>query len=392
MPVAALVATQLTDHSARAYSIYLGPNDVILSVPFNSIRIVEAGPGGVSSMSFAVLDPTSSINFPDEAEVQAWDWSGPTLMFRGNVDEVSYQPWAANGRTINVQCVGVESWLDKFKVYPAVTKPATYNTNLMISELASTFSPLRAATDTARDGSFDMPIGALSQTTDGSPVASLQTDVELDGTTLREAIRQLIAASANNDTSIPVAAYVTLDFFLGVRVYPERYDAAGAVCAPDDWSTLIVNHTAGTNASGDITHTIEPGVVRRVHVRGLNAAGSGSFDDGTGLRGREEIVDSETSDTEAKAAQVAANYFAAQAAEIRGTVTIANWSPGTGYHAGGLLNMTDAQVGISGMLYRIMEITKTFEKDGKQNWVVNYGGLRPTAMRQLRRLTRDVLS
>jgi hypothetical protein len=69
MPLAAVIATQLTDHSAHPDSLLVGGVDVILTpgtggnrlgVPIESIDVREQGPGGVSSMEFIVDDLTAA--------------------------------------------------------------------------------------------------------------------------------------------------------------------------------------------------------------------------------------------------------------------------------------------------------------------------------------------
>jgi hypothetical protein len=61
MALGAVTAAALTDHSARAYGLYVNGLDLIkqpsvpgYGVPIDSIHVREAGPGGVSSMSFTV--------------------------------------------------------------------------------------------------------------------------------------------------------------------------------------------------------------------------------------------------------------------------------------------------------------------------------------------------
>jgi hypothetical protein len=128
-----------------------------------------------------------------------------------------------------------------------------------------------------------------------------------------------------------------------------------------------------------------------VYIVGGNPAGSGWYTDGTGITsGPRNIITDSTSTTAAAAAVIAQNYFTQQITQFRGSFSLNAFVPPTTWHAGSLVQITDALAGLSGQTFRIASITKTFNPGGTQNWRVQFGGLAPSSLALLRRWTRAV--
>ena len=70
------------------------------------------------------------------------------------------------------------------------------------------------------------------------------------------------------------------------------------------------------------------------------------------------------------------SYLLAHGVETRGSLRLEDWTPVATVHAGGRLLLTDANVGVSAVLYCIMEISKTFHGSGRQDWTIHNGAPR----------------
>lgn len=403
MAQGAVIAAALTDHSAHPYSLQLDGLDVLkqpgapgnlMGTPLESIHVDERGPGGVSSMTFAIDDPGKAVQIVGGARVLFLKATRSMPLFRGRVDHWSSRPAFGQGRIIDVTATGIESTLDDVKIAPAFTPSANANTDLAIQAAITTAAPqdVFAVTGSADDGNATQGIGELTQNLDGSnALPSLKSQPAIQAT-IREAIRLIAQASTYVSVLgkvVPVPLLATVDFNGMVRVWP---DVDGR--APSDYAAMnVTDTTAGTYRAEDLHWDTEPGdLVHEVYIAGGNAAGSGWFGDGSGIRGKQDIVTDTTSTTAALAAAIAAAYFAAQIVSVRGSFDLTDYTPESeSIYCGSLLNLTDAETGATGQ-YRIFAIDKTWTAASRENWHVTFGGFPRSAASLVRRLTRSTLS
>jgi hypothetical protein len=410
----ALIATVSGAHPTYRASLTVGGLNVLLppvtggnqpGVPLDSISVDEQGPGGVSGMSFRYEQPVTSgpPPFSPGDDVQFWDVTNNVPYFGGFVAEFSNRPDFGNqGRSIEVNCVGYESVLDWAVLTADVTyfgRPDVGGPPFAVIFIDAVQSVAANALGTGPLRTFGGPGSANFESTQAGPVSwcfypdfatggaiFLQYPVTINaGTTLREAIRMLAAASGQGGfISTPdrmIATVATVDFYYGLRI---TIDAPNKAWAPE---YLTLTETSAENLSHD---TDGAQAVRGVFVHGLNAAGTGVMTDGTGRIGRIAYINDQTADTAIKLGQTAGAYLAQFRVDERGTLEIQDAAPTAGVRPGSLLALTDAATGATGT-YRVMAIRKTFT-GARENWTVTYGGLPPSAANLMRRLTRDTLS
>ncbi len=436
MTLGAIIGTQLTDHAARAYRLNIGPLDVIkpysaswatsYGVILESIVVSEEGAGGVSSMTFTVDDPKIELTMEVGQEVEFWDLGHQTAtilsdygavgqpLFRGFLQSLSIRPDGVN-RYIDVTCIGVEAVLD-WMVVPTYTIPSGTGQAAAVQSLVYNATgigfPLRA---------FSMPTFPSSPSDVGdlaTPVASdalglnLRFDVVVaDGSSLRQAISDVFAAcdTGTPGTGFMSGAFATVDFYGGLRTI-EAYVSVNdplvpvgvvGVIAPRDYYDSVTatstNTPVGSNQTTDLEFNIDvAGAVRGVYIRGANAAGSGLVSDGSGIAGPISYLSDDTSTTAAIRNAIAVDYLSRFALSIRGSFTyetvpaaiLAGCPRPGGYWSFG----ADSQTFVSTTALPIASIRKTFLGGGEQAWTVAVGGFPPSAVKQMRRLTRDVRS
>lgn len=397
MANAAIVGTALTDQSAHPFSLLVGGVDVIkepggsgFGVPVESVRVSEAGPGGVSSIEFQIDDPFKEVTIPDGSEVVFW--KGDSCLFRGWVDQMNAQPdFGGIGRTWSVQGIGIEAILD-WTICKAMTAPFdTSNPRFpwVVSFLCSLFAPQLKAPMSGptgdppapytNNGSFDYPIGSMLPVFHPITSPSLPT---ITGT-LRQAIEayaQQCYRQTNPPTGVPFLA--TVDFYWGMRVWEDAITNQ-----PDDYTTLTITDTyAGANVADTLRYENEPGSdYHGAYVEGTGIAGF--YGDGSGIYGRTGLIQDTAITDDASARERVATFIAQQAIPARGSFQLNDWTPPTTVHAGSLVSITDAATGIA-QNFRIMQIDKTWNNSGRENWTISFGGLQRSAMRRMRNLTR----
>lgn len=404
--------------ASRPFALYVDGFDVLVrlgtgqGVLLESIVVTENGPGGVSQLDFVYEDPIGSNGLPQAgADIQFWDRTNNVPLFRGFLNNYAVTPFpAATGRTIAMSADGIEILLDwRVRSQETFSPRYTFSTNILaytadvISRLASSYTNLYASwggdtvppTGTV-NGSAGQPVGLLG------PVAStvaIQTYAvylfasppTLSGS-LRDMMRQVVAASdwesANGIRSpAPYDVNITVDFYGRLRAW-----AAGQ--QPDDYTTLTVSDTVGgAIAAANFQYEVHPAdIIHEVYIQGGNAAGSGWFGDGSGIQGQQAIINDSTITDATRAQNTATAYLVNQAASVRGSFDIETFTPATTVHAGGLVTITDTQSGLTAQTFVVGQIRKTFVGNGKHNWTVIFGGLPPSAMDELRRLTRAVIN
>ncbi|HET7031105.1 MAG TPA: hypothetical protein VFI34_11385, partial [Candidatus Limnocylindrales bacterium] len=120
MATAAVLATALTTHAAKARGLFVSGVDVLYepsapgsmgyAVPIESVQVHEDGPGGVSSLSFTIEDYALRVELTDGAEVRFEDLVRGVPVFRGWVQHWDETPRAGGvGRDFRVIARGAES-------------------------------------------------------------------------------------------------------------------------------------------------------------------------------------------------------------------------------------------------------------------------------------------
>lgn len=410
MPVAAVIAAALTDHSAHPWGLWLGGLDVTkepggsgYGTSADSIEVTEAGPGAVSSMTFEVDDPFKELGVNAGNEVAYFDLVNDVCLFRGWVDHYDSRPaFGGQGRVFRIECTGLEAILDWSIVAPGASLGQSNRVPGCIGMLAQQYAPKLKAPSAAsgmgsapwtRNGSFDYPVGNFLRTVE--PILPLQWGGTSAGGTLRNAVSEVIALGVwfynvgGGASTEPFKALVTVDFYYGLRIWEDDDSLQ-----PDDYTTLTVTDTyAGPNRAAGLAAQVDwAGVVRSVMVVGSGGTNYGVFGDGSGIYGPQTLITDSNVTTADLASQRAMAYLAQQSASVRGSFTLEDWTPPTTVHAGSLVSITDAATSVA-TTYRISEIRKRFNSSGRQDWTVSFGGLqKASGARLMRRLTRATLN
>jgi hypothetical protein len=418
MPGAAIKSNQLTG-TALPYSLTMGGQSLLPRlVQLDSIHVHEAGPGAVSTMDFDIWDKTGELTLFDETvggvttaqantPVMFVDERIGVINFNGYLDGWSSRPAFATGRIISVSCVGVESWLDWLvtDVEHDLTGISSFScSGLLELYLQAIPSPLVSIRNTIGGINSNRVYGGIAAYSHGVEANGPASVVIPAGTPVRRMIEEIVGAYRRPNTSAAngagVSDSVSVDFYLDVRVWDQNTNSVLYVLdQPYDYRTLtVVDTVAGATASTKLEYQVELGdITHEVYVQGGNAAGSGWFGDGSGIRTRQGFVDEPTCLDADTALQIAKNYLAQFAPDVRGTLTIEDFTPVSditvagdtaSVHAGSILDLTDAPTGSTGQ-YLIFSIDKTFNVGGTENWSVAFGGARPSAINLIRKLTRD---
>jgi hypothetical protein len=364
-------------------------------IPQETIRITEAGPDDVSSMTAVIEDPSLSLpTFSDFAPVGYWDLVNNRPFFTGWIQNAIPRPFGL-GRAYDITCVGPEAALD-WMVVPSLTIPAGTQIHVAVQAACGAAIgvgvPLRAFHVESKNGGQTAPIGNLSLFGDDLNAPVTGVAVVADGDTLREVLRKIVDAAPNmaqiGADFEPIVAYgaITVDFYLGVRLY-----SSGE--APSDYDPLTVSDTVGgAIAAARIKHErASLGIYRTVYIKGGNAAGTGLVTDGSGKPGKIAVIPDSTITTSAARDIAGQAYLARQSQGARGELDIETFIPSTNVKAGSRVVITDAQLGLSSADFRIASIVKRFEGP-TQSWQVQYGKAQPSAARLVRALTRTPVS
>ena len=362
-------------------------------VPIGSIEVDEQGPGGVSKLSFDLVDPLGQGPLPEDGdEVIHWDNVNNRPWFGGFVSNWNTTVLPnSQGRVTSIECVGFETILDWALIPFDLVVPAGMKLQAAIQLCASVAEGtrgLRAFGSGARSNQA-APISPFDAK--GPPTSLSYATTIAAGTSLREALNRVAQASATTFgiTITPANALFTVDFYRGLR---GMEDSATNPWATDYVDLTVSDTLAGVNVASDLEHeTDATQIVRGVFIQGANAAGTGFLGDGSGRPGRIAFMQDTTIDTAAKLLDAQATYLNQYVIANRGSFDLVDWTPTGEIRPGSKLTLTDAQANATGT-YRIYQITKRFLKSGRETWTITYGGLRPSATRLLRRLTRDTRS
>lgn len=401
MPNAAILAAALTDHSTRYAGLYVGGVDVLkqpgqtgVGVPIDTVNVTEAGPGGVSSMTFYLEDPTLTQALADGMDIRLHHHGLNWPIFTGWVQAWHAAPAMGGvGRAFDVTAIGVEVVLDW--AITAIDLPWAAGTvgNLggldadiqRICANSVGLGPLRVAGDPVNtQGSQAFPTGARGSAS-GTNTDPLTIPA---GTTVREAIRLLVASQPSTPTLIGdiVARKVTVDFYYGLRVWQDLQNNA-----PSDYTLYAVGTALGPgNRTEGLSYDVDAaGIVRGVLVKGTGVTQLVMVSQ---LPGQIAVI-SDTTITTVAAALAAANaYLLAFRSGLRGSFAQNAINSDTVTHPGGFVRVTDPQVGLAAQDLVIGQVGRTFNPSGTENRTVTIGGLPPSGAALLRRLTRSTLS
>jgi len=390
-----------TPASPARYGLWLDGLDVIREPAVSGLRrwgtLAEsidlriAGPGGVSSVSFVIDDPAGNVSVGDGMTVRLHDHVSGIAMFYGWVDHFETTLLGV-GRAITVAAIGAEALLDWYNLDYDVVLPV----GVFVSGGAAGGGIQALVAACGGVGELRALTGA-GVSTQAQPIAELTNIVFPNpvtitaGTTLREAIAQLLGATAQPMPDLtPLAsqqALVTVDPTLGLRVFEDNTDYS----RPGDGTPVTIS-TAGPRRPTHHEYGVDAtGVIRAVRVIGAGGVAA-VVADGTGKRGRTTVLRDTTLTTVDACRLAGAAYLADYRAVQRGSITDENaataWDPGLVIASP--ITITDAQLGASGT-YRISGATWRLY-GAKRDVTFEYGAQRGSAASMLRRLTRDTLN
>lgn len=403
MALGAILAAALTDHSPRSKGLYLDNFDVIrqpgttgnlYGVPIESVHVTEVGPGGVSSMEFEIDDPQLAVTVTEGMIVRFHDITRDRPIFTGFLQDWHVRPaFGDQGRTISIKAIGVEILLDwcvvpADRTFPAGTLGSTFEVNAAIQSLVNTaLGPaglVRAVYSVGVRSTQAFPMDGASV-----PSGNNADDLVIDaGTSLREAIRQLLVARTTVTGWTPM---VTVDFTYGLRTW-QAWSPPIVTFDPTDYATLTINDApAGPVQAEPLDYGVDAAAV----VRGVVVQGTGvqaTVTDGTGLPGVYVSITDTKALTVARCQSIGYAYLSQFASGIRGILGLEDIIPPLDVHAGSEAVITDARVGLAAVTLRIAQIDKTFNDSDRDDWRVSFGGPRPSGAALIRRLTRNTLS
>lgn len=394
-------------NQTHPYSLHLEGCDIIGQVPIESIAITEAGPGGVSSMSFSVDDSTSVLTISDGAEVRMWDYTRDLPMFFGWVESVSVTAWAAVGRTYQISAYGIESLLDTV-IIPSMTRTSSDEddqTNALASDEVLQVLAANAGLRVGKDSVSSVSASSLSK-----PIAdtlqylmSYTPTVVLDGMTIRNAIQAFMDA-CNLPSPDPVPMFLSVDFWGGVRWWSWLGNWSTSTYAsfpnvPSDYATITIDNSAtGAISATELSYErdMSPGaMVNAVYVKGGSAAGTG-WVVGDTTTGRHEAYVTSSATNQFMMAAAASSLMAAKSKVAgRGSLRLEQFTP-VNAHPGGPLVITDTLMGWASQKALITQIDKTMVPGTLyQDWTISFALIShgasagaPSAVRYARTLTR----
>lgn len=392
MPGAAVVGAALNGGAIRPYGLFVGGLDVRPNVPLNyAITVVEAGPGEVSSIGFTIEDTDGTIPIPAAgSEIRLQDLILDYPIFSGYLNTCQVEPYPAVGKLMTIDGTGLEALIDWAKL-PAtdlggsdISPPTLRFTLAWLAQQNPQVNLIAPEPPSAGpiDGDATWPIGILN-----SPAALKIWATGGPYVTPLGSLRGALVYAGRNSWSgsfLVVGFYadmvVTVDFYRRLRIFRRGH-------APADYTDLTVNDVAsGTYVASNLQWIVAPGeVVRSVYVQGAPGVAAW-FNDGTGIFGPQETISDPTATEVSRLTKTATDYLAAQAALVRGTLTLEGYVPTVGtIHPGSSLIITDANLGLAAASYQIFRITKTFRAGGRQDWRIDFGNSRPTYVQRVQK-------
>ncbi len=371
------------------------------AAPIEAIQVTEAGPGGVSSMTFDVEDPGRNWQPSKRLEVIFADIANSHREFHGWISGYGSEIMGGVGRVWHIRCDGPEKILDWLFVPSLVIPSGTRVRDAIQMIFGSSIGVAVPYTTRATpfQGGFVGDIGQEIAAWGNVPTQITTTQaLTITAQSVRQAVDQVMAVCAPvgdpffYDPTLGNTGFLTVDMDLAVRSWLLK-DGSGTSWMPADWTVLTVTDTvAGALRAHDLEHDQDYGDdPSSVYVTGGNAAGTLNVARGDGLPGPVIPAGDSTVLTALSASAVGNSVLVqkSSAAAARGSFGLQDQAnPGTAVHPGSFLVLTDTEQAASGT-YRIAEISKTYTSL-RENWRVAYGGLAPSLPRAIRRLTRTL--
>ena len=368
-----------------AFRLFVGSTDQIGIVPVETIEVVEAMPGAVSSMRFTMEpDPGSLTRL---TSVRLDTGAVANRLFNGYITNLTYRKYGAGSQRVEVTCVGVEILLDWLVDHVASTTIA-FGTNFpdAIAQIitAKTTSLSATINVTDRGGDETDGIGTFIRPDLGTtPFLTGGVNWAPPLGTLRQRIEQLHMKSSFNNagTRESFGYFLTVDWQLNVRAWENVTSLM-----PADWTKLEIDNVpptaGGAFPAEDYRVAYDYGAVPdRVYVVGTGIAG---FVGSTSFPRIENVLDAPEITTATERTMAGESYLDTRNTADRWEFDILDFTPpSTTIHAGGLCDVIDSSGTTTD--HRIAEIRKTFYSSGRQNWHVILG--RPRAS-----MTRSVVA
>lgn len=407
MTLGAVLGAALNSGAAHPYGLFMNGLDVIkepvasprYGVPTDSIEVVEAGSGAVSSLRFTIDDPSLLITIFGDEQVVLWDFTRDAPMFGGYVDTFTITvDFGQQGRSYEIECSGYETLLDTVAMGNLVINFATAADTALFGNVIqeTAFIQLVAAQTPLVHGTngTEVPTQPLPVQTRYS-LMPFPATVDFSGMSLRAAwaaylgqcqswngadLSGYFGGSSGSPDTPPNRIndyWLTVDFYGGLRfaAYAPADTGSPASNWWTDYSTLTLTDTpTGTPAEGlDYSEDHSPSaIVNGVYVKGGNAAGSGFV--GSGQTPRRETLVSDTGilTSQGKLGRGTQIISSKSAAAGRGTFSLTSYTPVATIHPGSPLSITDARLTSQLTHGIITEIRKTLNSGLTQNWTITY--------------------
>jgi len=358
-----------------AFRLFVDGTDRIDRIPVESIEVIEAGPGNVSSMRFTMEPNPGSL---DRLQVVSLD-TGTTAnrLFYGYITNLRYLVYGAGNLRVEVTCAGVEILLD-WLVHSGVTILAATNFQNAVNQIVAAKSgAIGVGMSTARTGDVTNTIGDFVRPDLGTtPFLTGGVNWVVPQGTLRQRIEQLhLKSSFFNGVGFEgFGLNLTIDWQINLRAWENE-----AALMPSDWTKLEIENDPSPSGGTFVGENFEvaydyAAVPDRVYVIGTGVAG---FVGATTFPRIENVLNAPEILTANERDMAGENYLDAREAPDRWEFDITDFTPpSTTIHAGGLCDIVDSSGGTTSD-HRIAEIRKTFHGTGRQDWHVTLG--RPSA-------------
>lgn len=379
MALGAVLAAALNTAEARRFGLYIDGVDVILQpgtttnrygTLLDSVSITEAAPGGVSSMSFTIDDPSGTVSLYEGARVRFVNLALDVTEFHGFVQTAMQQPNGI-GRQILVDCIGIESVLD-WMIVPTLTVNSATTLPDAVQQICSTAYGVGVVLGWAQGTDLDHTVQVSSSITVGR-------DLTFSGQTLRQALADVGSPALENyGPQYAFSSSITFDgnvLFVGPAITSQTYGVQPV--------TSVAVSTSGPIYPTRQEHSpLQGDAVRNVYVIGGTANGTGFVSDGSGIPGPTAVITDNTILT--LGARIAAGYavMGESSPGQSGYVSLSAYSQTStrnlAIRAWSELTLTDPALGLSSVLSKMQTITKQYNGGTTEEWSIDYG-TRPTS-------------
>jgi hypothetical protein len=352
----------IANPATKPYSLFINSVDVISpaagkgAVPLGSIRIVDNGHNGQSTMEFLHQDPAKAFAIPAGAQVSFYDARTGT-MFAGYLIARSLEPFPSQqGRMVKCSAVDYSIALDRHAVRGSWSS-GTLTTDSAI--LTAVFG---------WEGT-GLTVAAHSSTAIGTQIFA--------HIPMRQVVEQCltIAQGINN---------VPLGYLVDPAKAMHYFKIADFSYAAPGPATDVTPTPGGSTVVEKLTLEYdESQIINSLFVRGASSSASGKVDDAASIAiygQREAIIDAPRATTLAQATQYARGYFIDRKdATLRGSFEVDGslcYATGRHWRAENNVTITNAALGLSAAVFRVYSVTTQWlGGTGVHRHLVNFGGL-----------------